>query len=357
MLRPNVGLPKFGTASTARNRIVSADGKMGPYVPGGGIIDGTKTRNPFNTDLSASDSTPFRDLWPGLLMGRITSSGKWANSCIGKSTAAITTSGTTLAIGPYEATELVRRVGSTGTFKLTGPPSAAGTVRTVTVTYSAVNTSTGDVTVTAIGVNEVQTVNLVTAGTGGNLRLLVPKPDGTMALTPNIAWSATDATLLASANTALDTATGVSGGLVASAISATDTDLGFKVTFAGTGYAGLTGPTTGGSWPLIVVDTLFTSNTGANVVRTTSGVSGAFVSGSLVQPTDGSETILSFIPDSWGEYIDEAGSDQPFPRIPAGGFITDSQLVPWPADASLKTYIQTALKAVGTYQFTVPLNG
>lgn len=235
MLRPNVGLPKFGTATTARNRIVSADGRLGPYLPGGGIIDGTKTRNPFNTDLSSTDSTPFRDLWPGLLMGRITASGKWANSCIGKSTGALTTVATTLPIGPYEATELVRRVGATGTFKLTGPPTAAGTVATSTVTYSAVNTSTGDVTITATGV--------------------------------------------------------------------------------------------------------------------------AFVSGSLVQPTDGSETILSFVPDSWGEYIPEDSSDVPFSRIPAGGFITDSQLVPWPADASLKAYIRTALKAVGSYEFTVPLNG
>lgn len=357
MLRPNVGLPKFGTASTARNRIVSADGRMGPYLPGGAIIDGTKTRNPFNTDLSSTDSTPFRDLWPGLLMGRVTSTGKWANSCIGLSQAALTTTGTTLSLTAYAAVELVRRVGATGTFKLTGPPTAAGTVRTLTATYSAVNTSTGDVTITALGVNEVQTVNLVTAGTAGNLRLIVPKPDGTLALTPNIAWNATDATLLSNANTALDTATGVAGGIVATAIAATDTDLGMVLTFSGTGYAGLTGPTSGGSWPLTEVHTLFTSNTGANVVRTTAGVSGAFVSGSLVQPTDGSETILSFIPDSWGEYIDEAGSDQPFPRVPSGGFITDSQLVPWPADTSLRTYIRTALKAVGTYEFTTPLNG
>lgn len=347
MLRPNVGLPKFGTPSTARNRIVSADGRMGPYLPGGAIIDGTKTRNPFNTDLSASDTTPFRDLWPGLLMGRIASSGKWANSCIGKSTAAILTGGTTLAIGAYEATELVRRVGATGTFKLTGPPTAAGVVRTLTATYSAVNVSTGDVTITALGINEVQTVTFNAAATGGNYQFRVPNADGTMEVTSPIAWNTTDATLLSNIQAALDASTGVANGIV---VSGATPDTALVFTFSGTGYAS----NTYNPIEVVIYPTGPASYTNA---KTATGVSGAFVSGSLVQPTDGSETILSFIPDSWGEYIPEDGSDIPFTRVPAGGFVTDSQLVPWPADASLKAHIRTALKAVGTYEFAGPLGG
>lgn len=355
MLIPNVGLPKFGTAKSVRNRIISADGYM-KYMPVGGIIDGTKTRNPFNSGI-ATDTAAYRDLEAGLLMGRVTSGGKWANSVIGVTQGAILTAGTTLSLTAAAAVELVRRQGATGTFTVTGPPTAAGTVRTLTVTYSAVNTTSGDVTITAMGVNEVQTVNLVTAGTGGTLRLLVPKPDGTIALTPAIAWNATDATLLASANTALDTATGVVGGLVATAIAATDTDLGFKVTFSGTGYAGLTGPTTGGQWPLIEVHTLFTSNTGANVVRTTSGVSGAMVTGAFVGPTDGSQVPLSFIPNDFGQYIPDDSSDIPFPQIPWRGAVLGDQILPYAADTALRQYVRDKLDLAGNFEWNELLAG
>lgn len=342
-IAPLLGRPGVPADVTASWNFVARSGTLACYA-GGGTIEGTKARDAGNTDT-------IRLLRVGKLMGKITASGYYANSIIGKSTGAITASGTTLASSAAIATELVRRIGATGTFKLTGPPSAAGTVRTLTATYSAVNTTTGDITITALGVNEVQTVNLVTAATAGSLRLLVPKPDGTMALTPAIAWSATDATLLSNANTALDTATGVAGGLVATAIPATDTDLGFVVTFAGTGYAGLTGPTTGGSWPLIEVHTLFTSNTGANVVRTTSGVTGAFVTDSLIQPTDGSETILTFVPDGYGIMIPEDGSDVPFPAIPYAGVLDASRLMDYPADASTRIWIKEALSTLRRGKF------
>jgi hypothetical protein len=112
--------------------------------------------------------------------------------------------------------------------------------------------------------NDVQTVNFNIASTGGNVALRVPKPDGTIVQTAPAAWSATDATYLSNINSALDTATGVSGGIVASAISATDTDLGFKLTYSGTGYAGL-------PQAVAEVATLPTSSTSWNVVHTTVG--------------------------------------------------------------------------------------
>jgi hypothetical protein len=229
-------------------------------------------------------------------------------------------------------------------------------VRTLTATYSAANVTTGDVTITALGVNEVQTVNLSTAATAGSIRLLVPKLDGTLALTPAAAWSATDATLLSNLQTALDTATGVANAIVASAIASTDTDLGFVLTFSGTGYAGTSGPTTGGAWPLVSVHTLFTSNTGSNTVRTTAGVDGRFVTSSLIQPTDGSETPLTFLPDGFPlQVVDALGvsQDQSFPLMPVGGVVDPANLVNWPADTSLRTYLRQALSTLagGKYVF------
>lgn len=332
---PNPGMPGLSSETVAYHRQLGGSGHL-MFKPGGWIIDGTKTRDPFN----AYDVTR---LSPGLLMGRITSSLKWAPSCIGLTTAALASTGTTVTVGAAVVTELVRRIGSTGTFKLTGPPSAAGTVRTLTATYSAASGTS--ITITALGVNEVQTVNLSTAGTAGNLRLIVQKVDGTYALTPNIAWSATDATLLSNAQTALDTATGVTNGIVATAIAATDTDLGMVLTYSGTGYAGNT-------WALAEVHTLFTSNTGSNVVRTTTGVPGAFVSGSMIQPTDGSETILTFIEPGWDKVLPADGtSDIPFERICIGGDIDTTRLLPAVSDSSLKTYIRAALNAGGKFSF------
>ncbi len=329
---PSFGRPGIGSARVAQRRNVSRNGAL-DYYPAGGTIEGTKARDPGNSAYST------RALRAGLLMGKITSSGFYANSVFGLSSGALTGTGTTLTVSAAAAVEIVRRIGTTGTLKLTGPPTAGGTVRTLTVTYSAVNTSTGAITITALGVNEVQTVNLVTAATGGSVRLIVQKPDGTYALTPAAAWSATDATLLSNLNTALDTATGVVGGIVATAIAATDTDLGVVLTYSGTGYAGQ-------SWALAQVHTLFTSNTGANVVRTTTGVDGRFVTLSLVQPTDGSETIATVIPDGYGFPVPDDDADIEFPMIPVAGTLDVAQIIDYPSDASLKAYVRQSLSTV-----------
>lgn len=116
---------------------------------------------------------------------------------------------------------------------------------------------------TTVGVssNEVQTLTFGAAATGGTLRLNVPKVDGSTATTDAITWNTTDATYLAAINTALDAATGVVGGIVATG-AAPDTAITF--TFSGTGYAAK-------SWDLIKVHTFPTSTTTATTVRTTAG--------------------------------------------------------------------------------------
>lgn len=113
--------------------------------------------------------------------------------------------------------------------------------------------------VTIAGINEVQTLTSGASATGGAAVLRVPLVAGGFANTGSITWDATDATLLANINAALDAATGVAGGIVASG-AAPDDALTF--TFSGTGYAGL-------NWDLISVVSSFTSWATVTVANTT----------------------------------------------------------------------------------------
>lgn len=133
-------MPGVSTEVSANHRVICRGG-VEEWYPGGRIISSI-SRDPGNT----SDINVLR---PGLLMGRITSGGKYAPSILGVGGTAYA-SGTTLNVAVATVVEIVRRIGSTGTFKIAGPPSAAGVVKQETVTYSAVNQSTGDVTVTAL---------------------------------------------------------------------------------------------------------------------------------------------------------------------------------------------------------------
>lgn len=308
------------------------DGKDANYLPRGKTISGAAARDTGNTgDLDT--------LRAGNVLGKIAASGKYGCSILGPSGTAYA-SGTTLNLAAATAVELVRRQGTTGTFKLTGPPTAAGTVRTLTVTYSAVNTETGNVTITALPVNAVQTVNFNIAATGGSVVLRVPKVDGTLITTTTAAWSATDATFLSNLNTVLDVATGVVGGIVAAAIPATDTDLGFTLTYSGTGYAGLPAP------GMASVVTLPTSSTTSSVVATTAGVDGRFVAASLVQPTDGSEAPLALLVSEFGVRVtdsDRVSRDTNGALLAIGGTVNTDQIIHYPADASTAAWLKCRL--------------
>ena len=144
---PSIGLPGIGSSVTAQRTNVSRDGDI-RYMPGSFSIEGTKTRDPFNT-------ASIYSIRAGTLMGKITSGGFYAPTIIGVTSGAYTSGGTSLTVSAASALELVRRIGSTGTFNLIGPASAAGSNNTTQVTYSAVNTSTGVITITDIGANRI----------------------------------------------------------------------------------------------------------------------------------------------------------------------------------------------------------
>lgn len=342
MMRPVLGGPGISDEAQFSRKHVFRDGKFDPH-PGGGFLAATKSRDLFS-------SGPIEVLEPGLLMGLITASKLWAPSFFGVAQSALTHTGTTLTVTAAQAAELVRRVGASGSLSIVGPTAANGTARQSTLTYSAVNTTTGAITVTSIGVNQTERIRLAPAATGGNLTLNIQKPDGTFATTANIAWSATDATFLANINSALDTASGVTGGIVATAISATDTDLGFELAYSGGSYAGR-------SWRRAEVVGLPTSVTDARYEPLTAAVAGAFAAGSLIGDTDGSQVPASMIPPGYGIMVAD-GANQPtieqWAAIPISGIIDMAQLAPVVTDTGIKNWIKDSLSTTRGGKFIFP---
>lgn len=145
---PIPGGPGAITARRATARKIFEGANLYFALPGGVLIDGTKSRDSGNTgDLDY--------LRAGLLMGRITSGLKWAPSILGVMTAAQVATDTSVTVSAAQAVEIVRRVGSSGTLTFTGPPTANGTVVSFTETFSAVNQSTGVITVSALNADLV----------------------------------------------------------------------------------------------------------------------------------------------------------------------------------------------------------
>ena len=145
--KPGV-LPAY---SASPREVFLSNRQFAQFVAGPITIDGTLSGNPLNAPYDWL-------LFAGTAMGRVTASGKYAPSIIGATTVAYAHVGggnTSITTDVNTAKEIVRRIGTSGTFKLTGPPAAAGTVATQTVTFSAINTATGVVTITAIGADAI----------------------------------------------------------------------------------------------------------------------------------------------------------------------------------------------------------
>lgn len=137
--KPGVQAP----VSATPKEVFYAGRERAQFIPVPVTVDGTRTKDATNT--------PY--VWQvnaGQLMGKVTSGGKYASSVLGLTTAASLASATTVTVGLATAVEIVRRIGASGTFKLVGPPTAAGTNAVTTVTFSAVNVGTGAITCSAI---------------------------------------------------------------------------------------------------------------------------------------------------------------------------------------------------------------
>ena len=325
--------PGIGTTRTAAARqiLLSDQGKM--LLPGGRIVDGAESRDALNTgNLDV--------LRAGMVLGKITTGDKWAPSIIGVGAEALDGDETTFTVTAATAVEIVRRIGTTGTFKMTGPPTAAGVVRTATITFSAIDTTTGVITITAIEAASTWTLTEeATEVDGGTFRIKVTTPAGTFAQTDALAWNASAATI----ETAVEALAGVG---------------------AGNG-------TVSGSWPMTItfeadlgdmqveVVNDCTADGGALegglvVEQTVIGIDGRWVIGCLLRPTDGSEAPLALLGDAFGLKVTGvagANADVYPDEMLIGGFVDASQIVNWPADASLRTWLHDQLNTSGQFVF------
>jgi len=144
-LTNSLGVAGIGASKAITFGQISASGDL-VYKPAGGLMRGAKCRDPFNAD-------DVFLLQIGTLMARHSTDLTYAPWIIGVViTDAVAAATTTYTISVASAVELVRRVGASGNFVITGPPGAAGVVVQQTVAYSAVNVTTGVVTHTATGV-------------------------------------------------------------------------------------------------------------------------------------------------------------------------------------------------------------
>jgi len=227
------GLPGVRAAKTATQKVVFLGGYIPEILPGGKLVAGDASRDPTNT-------TTILNLQAGLIMGKISTVvnslgtvGYYAPSIIDVTAGATAVGATSITISVAGATELQRRCGNSGTFKLTGPSVAGGTTFTETVTYSAIVPSTGVITCTA--------------------------------------------------------------------------------------------------------------------------TIGGYVAGSFIQPTDGSEEPLTFIPDGWGIPIsDQTGTVLTaiqFPELPIAGTIKSTQLINWPTEVSLQDWLVSRLNGASGGRF------
>jgi len=336
-----IGLPGVGTTRAQSNRTVRKGHQGARWMEGGKVIKAANSRDPDNTGYITT-------LRAGLIMGKVTSGGLYAPSIYGILGSPYA-SGTSITLPAQVVTELVRRKGASGTFKLTGPPAAAGVVRTLTITYSGTSATTA--TITDPNVNEVQTLTPTTAASAGTFALEMLQSDGlTVGTTGPLAYNASVATI----QTALDLASGVANGVVlttAASAAPISTPAAMVFTFSGTGYAGLPAPNKIKFLP----GTGLTGETKVLGVVTTAGVNGQFFTGSFIQPVDGSETPLCLIDDGDGiKVVDVDGNnvDVPFPLPLVGGSIVSANIINWPADTSARAWLVGQLDAVSNGAFS-----
>jgi len=358
MLQNQAGLPGVGNTVFATPRdIYYSRPTIVDLFPLPIVLDGTKCFNELNA--------PYTFLaWAGTFIGRETanSSGLWAPSIIGLTTAALGGGQTTLSVSPATAQGLVSRIGSSGTLTLTGAPTPNGpssAVRQRTITFSAVNTTTGAITISAdamaavSAVNQVDTLPFVDSTGSGTFNITV---EGIT--TGAITYNSTAATLVSNINTALNAAFGTSA-IVASG----STLAAIILTFSGTGYTdrpiiaptqatiltGSTGYTINGSGTVGTPSTCTVSTAG---VAAASADEGEFIAGSLIGDTDGSQNIVSVSAELFGtkttDWTNINTVSAPIEGgVYMGGLLNSSMLQNYPSDTGIRAYLKSQIRTNG----------
>jgi hypothetical protein len=356
LIPPVIGQPGVQNGNTVQYREAFRDPGSVLYFPSGGVI--AQTAQDYSNSLNPLN------LRAGLMMGRVTSTKQWLPSFLGNLSAALVGTSTSLTTSAVSAAEIVRRIGTTGTFTLTGGSLAGRTARTSTITYSAVNTTSGVVTITAPLVANVDGIEALPAvdTTGSGTFTLTIEGRTTAAIT----YSATIATLITNINAQLNLTFGT-GGIVASGASLA----ALVLTFQGENFNGRPIlPSTNGTVTANVIATLITGSTGYTLGNnpTSSGVgaalaggsttstagvtgdSGNFIVGSMIGASDGSQVPLTVV-DSGSGLLMLYNNSGPidWPQIPYSGLLLTANLLPfWPTDTGLQQYIQNSMNQPGS---------
>ena len=340
-MRPILGPPGVSDESRWGHKYVFRDGRF-EALRNGGWFDALKCRDVFVSGQTA----PSGVLQPGLFMGQVGTSSRWAPSFFGKTTANVLHGGTSVTVGAVQAQEVVRRLGgSTGTLLIVGVPAAGAPAQVGWLTLTAADTTTGVLTVAATGGNETATLNIQGTPSAGNFRLLIQQPDGTLTPTGTVAHNATFATVISNINTALDAVLGA-GAVVASGASypaitftysgATQALRNAKVAFADVGA--LTGATT------------------ATITEATPGYYGTFLAGALIGANDGSFYPKSFIPPGYGIMVasgDNTPTTEQWPLIPIAGMPEWAQCAPLVTERGIRVWLADMMSgnAPGAYGY------
>jgi len=151
MFNPITGLPGIGSSITATPREVLAGNiQQAQYLPGMHILDGNNCADPGNSNPDGTFNPDV--LRAGNILGKLSSSGKYANSIIGLTPTPLATSSTSFTLSISAAQEILRRFGAAGALTLTGQNStnsaSLANVTSQTLPFANVTIGTASATVT-----------------------------------------------------------------------------------------------------------------------------------------------------------------------------------------------------------------
>jgi hypothetical protein len=160
-------VPGLYTGNSFTTRQVVRQLSTRVYLPSNVIIDGSLSR-----DIGSSPTSILR---AGVLMGKITTGGKYRPSIIGTINGAISAATvTSVTVAAATATEIARLIAVAGgnvSLRIFGPPSAAGTNAATTITVTAASGTT--LTVSSVALPAYVDKSIIQPTDGSQLPLTV----------------------------------------------------------------------------------------------------------------------------------------------------------------------------------------
>lgn len=156
-----------GNSLQSRNIFRNLDPAQRQYLPSAFVIDGTLSRD--------TGATPSNWLRAGLILGKVTTGGKYRNSIIGLTTGAISSgTATSVTVPAAVATEVARLISVAAgnvSLRLNGPPTAGGTIAATAVTATAASGTT--ITISSVSLPAMVDKSLIQPADGSQLPVTV----------------------------------------------------------------------------------------------------------------------------------------------------------------------------------------